>query len=123
MYELFDVRAARIGLPALTILPEGKILLNADAGDLLSREGAKFVQILWDAKRYKMALRPLAKPGESTYKLSAKKGRRGMAFSGLTFLRHVRWNFGESSTIQVEWNGKEKLLEAQLPREKIEEGR
>jgi hypothetical protein len=121
-YELFNVKATRIGSPALTITAEGRIILNADAGDLLRREGGKFIQILWDAKAFKMALRPLTKSGESSYKLSAKSGRRGMVFSGLTFLRHIRWNFSKPSTLRVEWNDKEKLLEALLPRENIEQG-
>ncbi len=113
-YELFNIKSTRIGSPALTITAEGRIVLNADAGDLLRRKGAKFVQILWDAKTLRMALRPLAKPAESTYKLSTKGGRRGMTFSGFTFLRHIGWAFGESSTIPVTWNEKEKLLEASL---------
>jgi len=121
-YELFHIKATRIGTPTLAIRAEGRIVLNADAGDILRREGAKFVQILWDAKLYKMALRPLAKPAESAYKLSSKAGRRGMGFSGLVFLRHIGWTFKESSPIPVEWNEKEKLLEAQLPQEKIEDG-
>jgi hypothetical protein len=121
-YELFKIKSTRIGSPALTITADGRIALNADSGDILRRAGANYVQILWDAKTFKMALRPLTKPTESAYKLSAKSGKRGMAFSGFTFLRHLGWSFGESSTIPVEWNEKEKLLEAQLPQEKINEG-
>jgi len=121
-YELFKIKATRIGSPALTVTADGRIALNADAGDILKKAGANYVQILWEAKTLKMALRPLSKPTESAYKLSAKSGRRGMAFSGFTFLRHIGWNFGESSTIPVEWNEKEKLLEAQMPEERIKEG-
>lgn len=122
-YELFKVKSTRVGAPVLTITAEGRMILNADAGDLLKREGARFIQILWDTKTFKMALRPLAKPAESSYKLSAKSGRRCMAFSGTAFLRHVGWNLSKSSTIfPVEWNEKERLLEVLLPRENIDEG-
>jgi hypothetical protein len=121
-YELFKVKSTRIGSPVLTITAEGRIILNADAGDLLRREGAKFTQILWDASTFKMALRPLKRPAESSYKLSEKSGRRGMAFSGTTFLRHIGWNWSKSSTIlPVDWNEKEKLLEAVLPGDKIDQ--
>jgi hypothetical protein len=116
-YELFNVKKARAGSPAMTVYGDGKIALNADAGDLLRREGAKFVQILWDSKASKMGLRPLSKSAESSFKLSTKSGRRSMVFSGLTFLRHIRWNFSESETIPIVWNKEEKLLEASLPRE------
>jgi hypothetical protein len=118
-YELFNIKSQRIGSPALTITADLRMVLNADAGDLLRREGAKFIQILWDAKTYKVALRPLTKRGQSSYKLSSKSGRRGMGFSGATFLRHIRWNSTRSSNIPIEWNEEEKILEASLPHESI----
>jgi hypothetical protein len=118
-YELFNPKEARIGSPVLTINRDGKITLNADAGDLLRHEGAKFIQILWDAGASKMALRPFSKLMEGSYKLTTKSGRRGMVVSGFAFLRHIHWNFSKSVTVPVEWNEKEKLLEASLPREKV----
>jgi hypothetical protein len=121
-YTLFNPKVARTGSPALTITGDGKIALNADAGDLLRREGAKFIQILWDAKVFKMALRPLSKSVESSYMLSSKRGRRGMVVSGLAFLRHIGWSFSKSVTVPIEWNEKEKLLEAALPPEKLNRG-
>lgn len=96
-------------------------MLNADAGDLVRREGAKFIQILWDSASYKMALRPLTRRTESSYKLSAKSGRRGMFFSGTAFLRHVGWKLSQSSTVlAVKWNENEKLLEVLLPLDHFE---
>jgi hypothetical protein len=116
-YTLFNAKVNQTGSPALTVHGDGKIGLNADAGDLLRQEGAKFVQILWDAGASKMALRPLLKSGESSFKLSTKSGRRGMVFSGLKFLRHIKWDFAKSAIIPIVWNEEEKLLEASLPRE------
>jgi hypothetical protein len=115
-YELFTIKATRLGSPTLTIKPDGRVSLNADAGDLMSRVGAKFVQILWDAELRKLALRPLAEQAESAYKLLVRPGkRRGTAFSALTFLRYIGWDLSNTVTIAVEWNEKKKLLEATLP--------
>jgi hypothetical protein len=118
-YELFNAKALRVGSPALTIKTDGRITFNADAGDALGRAGAKFVQILWDAKTCRVALRPLSKSGENAYKLTIISSKRGAAISGSAFLRHIGWNLSKSTTVPVEWNEKEKLLEASLPRENI----
>ena len=114
-YELFTVKAARLGSPALTITADGRFTLNADAGDLLRRAGAKSVQILWDATACKLALRPLARPGDSSYKLQVRKGKRGTMLSARTFLRYIGWDLSKPATVPVEWNEKEKILEAPLP--------
>ena len=47
-YELFDSKSIRIGSPAITIQPDGRMALNADVGDILASLGAKYAQILWD---------------------------------------------------------------------------
>lgn len=99
------------------------MILNADAGDILKRERANFIQILWDVETLKMALRPLTRPAESSYKLSTKSGRRGMTISGAAFLRHIGWKFSESPTVlPVAWNEKEKLLEVLFPAANIDIG-
>jgi hypothetical protein len=82
-YEVFDNKATRLGSPALTIATDGRLALNADAGDLLKGLGAKFVHLLWDAEARKIALRPLAKADSRSYKLSVPHAhKRGMLVSG-----------------------------------------
>ena len=98
----------------MTITKDGRIVLNADAGELLRRAGGKFVHILWDAAAYKIALRPLAKTNRSAFKLTTKRGRRSMVISGATFLRYIRWDLSKTVTVPVEWNEKERVLEASL---------
>jgi hypothetical protein len=97
-YELFTTKAIRLGSPSLTISPDARVALNADAGDLLGA-GARFVQILWDAKAHKVALRPLAKPVESSYKLYIKGGKRGRHFSARSFLRFISSKTPAASTL------------------------
>lgn len=91
------------------------MLLNADAGDLLHRAGAKFVHIMWDSDARKVALRPLTRADKIAFKLTSKAGRRGMAITAGSFLRYIRWNSANSATVPVEWNEESKVLEASLP--------
>ena len=115
-YEVFDNKATRLGSPALTITTDGRLALNADAGDLLRNAGAKFAHLLWDAEARKIALRPLTKADTRSYKLTVPSAhKRGMSVSAATFLRYIGWSFSTRATLTVEWNEKEKLLEAVLP--------
>jgi hypothetical protein len=115
-YEVFDNKATRLGSPALTIATDGRLALNADAGDLLKGLGAKFVHLLWDAEARKIALRPLAKADSRSYKLSVPHAhKRGMLVSGSTFMRYIGWPLSKRVTLPAEWNEKEKILEAVLP--------
>jgi len=115
-YEVFDNKATRLGSPALTITTDGRLALNADAGDLLRNAGAKFAHLLWDAEARKIALRPLTKADTRSYKLTVPSAhKRGMSVSAATFLRYIGWSFSTRATLAVEWNEKEKLLEAVLP--------
>jgi hypothetical protein len=41
-----------------------------------------------------------------------------MSVTATTFLRYIGWPFSERVTLPVEWNGKEKILEAALPKSK-----
>src|SRR5258708_38149695 len=118
-YEVFDNKATRLGSPALTITTDGRLALNADAGDLLRNTGAKFAHLLWDAAARKIALRPLTKADARSYKLTVPRAhKRGMSVSGATFLRYIGWSFSKRATLAIEWNEKEKLLEAVLPSDK-----
>lgn len=115
-YEVFDIKASRLGSPALTIAADGRLALNADAGDLMKGLGAKFVHLLWDAEARKIALRPLPRADARAYKLSVPHAhKRGMLVAASTFMRYVGWPPSRRVTLPAEWNEKEKLLEAVLP--------
>ena len=114
-YELFDSKAIRLGAPSLTLTRDGRIVLNADAADLLRRAGGKFVHLLWDADALKIALKPLGKADGAAFKLTSKIGKRGMVISGSTFLRHIGWSLSKSARLEAAWNEERKMLEASLP--------
>src|SRR5580693_3813990 len=112
-YEVFDNKSTRLGSPAVTLSSDGKLSLNADAGDLMKAIGAKFVHLLWDAETHKIAFRPLTKSDSRSYKLTVSNAhKRGMAVSASTFFRYIGWIRSDRVTVPVQWNEKEKLLEA-----------
>jgi hypothetical protein len=117
-YELFDNKAVKFGSPQLTIR-HGRIAFNADAGDVLARVGAKFAQILWDADACKLAIRPVAKEGPSTFRVSFAYGKRGGSFSAQSFLNYIHWNAKTATVVAAQWNKEAGLLEARLPKEHV----
>jgi hypothetical protein len=117
-YELFQNKAAKFGSPQLTIRG-GRISFNADAGDILSSAGMRFAHILWDAHAYKLALKPITKEDENAFRVSVPAGKRGGTFSAQSFLNFIHWNATEPIVVAAEWNERERLLEARLPKENI----
>ncbi|MGC9946257.1 MAG: hypothetical protein ABSF64_07790 [Bryobacteraceae bacterium] len=118
-YELFDNKAAHIGSPCFTILRSGKIAFNADAGDVLSRAGAKFAHFLWDSQACRLAVRPAEKRDDRAFKVSLVKGKRGGTFSGRSFLKYIQWHADGPIVVPASWNDREHLLEANLPTEHV----
>jgi hypothetical protein len=118
-YEVFDSKVMRVGSPQLAIHADGKVALNADVGDILGPLGAKYVQILWDREACRLAIRPLTKQDKRTFKLTFLKGKRGGSLSARSFLKYIGWQSPRAITVPVQWNEKEGLLEAALPRERV----
>jgi hypothetical protein len=117
-YELFHNKAAKGGAPQLTIRA-GRIALNAHAADILAKAGMRFAHILWDSDVCKLALKPTAKVDEKAFRLSIPAGKRGGTFSAQSFLNYILWNATKPVVVAAEWNERERLLEARLPRENI----
>src|SRR5579863_1630547 len=117
-YELFHNKAAKFSSPQLTIR-SGKIAFNADAGDILAGVGMKFAHILWDAVTGKIAIRPITKEDDNTFKVSIPHGKRGGTISAQSFLNYIQWRASQPVIIDANWNDAERLLEASMPREHI----
>ena len=115
-YVLFENKSLKIGSPALTVTGV-RLALNADAGDILRRVGARFFHVLWDEDACKLALRPVPKMDDRAYKISFPKEKRGASFSAQSFLNHIRWGASKPISVPVAWNDKEKLFEAVLPKQ------
>ena|SRR5580698_4445050 len=89
-YELFHSKAAKFSSPQLTIR-SGRIAFNADAGDILAGVGMRFAHLLWDAATRKIAIRPIMKEDENTFRVSIPQGKRGGTISAQSFLNYIQW--------------------------------
>jgi hypothetical protein len=115
-YQVFSSKAVKFGTPQLTIR-SGRIAFNADAGDILAEIGMRNAHVLWDAKEHRLAIRPIEKPGDNTFKISLLKGKRGCAITASSFLKYIGWDADEPVSVDALWNEATGLFEAVLPSE------
>src|SRR5580658_907634 len=102
-YEVFDSKAVKFGAPQLTIR-SGKIAFNADAGDVLSKVGAKFAHLLWDAEACKLGIQPTGKEDSRAFRISFAHGKRGGTVAALAFLKYIDWNANGPVIVPSAWN-------------------
>jgi hypothetical protein len=117
-YELFDNKAAKFASPELTIR-NGKVALNPGAAGVFAKAGMKFAHILWDVAACKIAIQPVTKEDGNTFKVTIPRGRRGGTIAALSFLNYIQWRATQPVTVDAQWNGTERIIEATLPREHV----
>jgi hypothetical protein len=120
-YEVFDSKAVKFGALQLTIR-SGKIGFSADAGDILSRRGAKYAHLLWDPEACKLAIRPAAREDFRTFRVSFPQGKRGGTLAAQSFLKYIGWHADGPVVVAVSWNEEQGILEASLPRANVGKG-
>lgn len=113
-YEVFERSSTRDEEPALAVVPDGRIALNAAASRLLERAGVRAVRILWDATRRGVALQGVKKGEKNSYSIVFSRGRSA-TISLKAFLRHIGWSSDRRQTIPVKWDPQQKMLEAEMP--------
>jgi hypothetical protein len=113
-YELFERRVTRIDQPALSVLPDGRITLNAASTRLFEGAGAKAVTILWDKAACGIALQVAKKGDQNAYSIAFSRGRSA-SISAKTFLPFIGWSADQRQTVPATWNSEQKMLEAELP--------
>ena len=115
--------------PMLTIgLKLGRCALNRAAAALLEREGVEYVLLMFDKSARKMGLRTVTKKDPRAFPIrysrskDKDKGVTGAAFSGVTFLRHIGYDFSTSQAYPIKRDADESLFEVQLPEERFQGG-
>lgn len=120
-YELFENKATRFSSPQLSIR-SGRIAFNADAGDIWNKSGSDFAHLLWDAEQCKLAIRPVKKQDQNSFRVSTPKGKRAKLISAASFLNHIQWSTTKHVVLDANWNVKEGMFEVALPKEHIAGG-
>jgi hypothetical protein len=115
-YETFERRVTRTDDPALSVLADGRIALNAAATRLFQGARATAVKILWDKAKCGIALQAVKKGDKNSYSIYFSRGRSAF-ISARTFLPYIGWSSDRSQTVPARWNALLKMLEAELPAE------
>jgi hypothetical protein len=113
-YETFERRVTRTEDPALSVLADGRIALNAAATRLFQGAGATAVKILWDKAKCGIALQAVKKGDKNSYSIYFSRGRSAF-ISAKTFLPYIGWSADRSQTVPARWNAQLNMLEAELP--------
>ena len=113
-YEIFERSAVRVGDPTLSVLPDGRIALNAAASRLFQGAGVRAVRVLWDKRKYGIALQAVDKGEDNSYSVSFSRGRSA-SISAKAFLSHIAWSSTKRQTTPAKWDPERRMLEAALP--------
>jgi hypothetical protein len=114
-YEVFKRTAVRVEELSMSLVPDGRIALNAAAGRVLSGAGVKFVLLLWDKTDNKLALKAAPKGDKNAYAISIVRGRHSGSLRAKSLLTHIGWSAPKRTMLPATWHESEKMLEVTLP--------
>jgi hypothetical protein len=120
-YEVFKRSAARVESPTLSIVPDGRIAVNAAMARLFVSLGIKSVLLLWDQANHKLAIKATHKGDKNAYAISIAPTSHSGSMRAKSFLSYIGWNAPKREMMNATWNEKEKMFEATLPPEHLAE--
>ena len=118
-YEVFKRTGVKVLEPALSLVPDGRIALNAAAVRILAHAGVKSVLLLWDKGNYRVALKAASKGDKNAYAVSIVPDAHSGSLRAKSFLGHIGWSASKRTLLPATWNEKEKMFEITLPQEHI----
>jgi hypothetical protein len=113
-YELFQRTNTRVDAPTISIVPNGRIVLNAAAVRILVAGGVKFVLLLWDRENRRLAIKSVNKGDKNAFAVSIVRNSSARLGSK-SFLAHIGWNAPRRETMAASWDAQEKMFEVTLP--------
>jgi hypothetical protein len=94
---------------------------------MLNKDAVENILMLWDSDANKFAIRPIVKKDNRSFPIrySKKKGDEkvvvGAAFSGVMFLKHIKYDYSTTAIYPVTRNADGSLYEVELPAERVGE--
>jgi hypothetical protein len=122
-YEMFERTGTRVASPTISIVPDGRIAINAAASRILLGAGIKSVVLLWDRTNHRVALKAAQKGDKNAFAVSIAPANYSGSLRAKSFLSHVGWTARKREMFPATWNEKERMLEATLPLEHLESER
>lgn len=114
-YEKFRRTGVRIEAPTLSMVPDGRITMNAAACRILTQAGVKAVVLLWDELTHTIALKAAPKGDRDAFAVSIVPGTYSGSVRATSFMKHIGWNASKRETMPATWNESERMLEVKLP--------
>jgi hypothetical protein len=122
-YEVFKRTGARVETPTLSIVPDGRIVMNAATVRIIKERRITSVLLLWDPTNHKLALKAAQRGDKNSYAVSVAAASHSGSLRAKAFLSHIGWRASKREMIPTEWNEKERMFEATLPLEHLESER
>jgi hypothetical protein len=113
-YEVFQRTRIRVEEPAFSIVPDGRLAINAAACRILLEAGVKSVHLLWDRANQKLAAKAAPKNDKNAYAVSIGSAHSG-TIRAKAFMSHIGWDARTRATLPATWNEKEKMFEVTVP--------
>jgi hypothetical protein len=114
-YEVFIRTGVRVEEPTLSLVPGGRLALNAAACRLLVAAGVRHVLLLWDSTNNKLALKAAPKADKNAYAVSIVADKHAGSLRAKSFLDHIGWNASRREMLSAVWNKEQKMLEVTVP--------
>jgi hypothetical protein len=118
-YEVFKRSGVRVETPSLSLVPDGRIALNAAAVRVLTGAGVKSVLLLWDKTNNKLALKAAPKGDKNAYAVSIVRDSHSGSLRAKSLLTHIGWSAPKRTMLPATWHEKEKMFEITLPPEYV----
>lgn len=116
-YEVFKRTGVRVAEPSVSLVPDGRIALNAAAVRVLTEAGVKSVLLLWDKATNKLALKAASKGDKNSYAVSIVRNSHSGSLRTKAFLGHIGWSAPTRTALPATWSEKDKMFEITLPEE------
>jgi len=118
-YEVFKRTGVRVEEPSISLVPDGRMALNAAAVRILIEAGVKSVLLLWDKRNNKVALKAAPKGDKYSYAVSIVRGTHSGSLRATSFFGHIGWRAPKRTLLPATWNEKDKMFEITLPPEYV----
>jgi hypothetical protein len=122
-YEVFKRTGARVESPTLSIVPDGRIVMNAATIRIVKENRITSVLLLWDPTNHRLALKATQRGDKNSYAVSVSASSHSGSLRAKSFLSHIGWKATKREMISVAWSEKERMFEATLPLEHLESER
>jgi len=121
-YEIFDQKKTRIGRPAATINPAGRIYFNQEAAGWLSMHKVKRVLLLWNQNELMIGIRAGRSNDGRAYSVAYSTKGGGASITAKSFLNWIGLRSDQPSvTVEAQLNDDKTLIEFEVPAEYLEE--